>query len=93
MKAFIRKARAIRLKYIERSKITAMNCMRAIHNYERRMRKENSTLAVWNALVNQLSNWQRNQWAKKGYPGLQHKVVAEIQPFTTLTRSTEYAVN
>ena len=28
---------------------------------------------MFNAVVNQMSNWQRNQWARAGYPGLTRK--------------------
>lgn len=32
-------------------------------------------------IVNRLSNWQRNQWARDGYPGLRKENVDQILPY------------
>jgi hypothetical protein len=37
--------------------------------------------------VNTMSNWQRSQWARAGYPGLAHKVLNEVLPFAVLGRT------
>jgi hypothetical protein len=34
-------------------------------------------------IVNRLSNWQRNQWARDGYPGLRHEDVRLLDPYIT----------
>ena len=37
--------------------------------------------------VNRLTNWQRNQWARAGYPGLQKKEPAALERFVTMKRA------
>ena len=32
-------------------------------------------------LVSAMTNWQRNQWAKAGYPGLRAKQPKAVKPF------------
>lgn len=33
----------------------------------------------FNDIVAKLTNWQRNQWAKAGYPGLRRKDVSKVE--------------
>ncbi len=35
----------------------------------------------FNDLVNKMTNHERNQWARAGYPGLQRKEVKKLLPF------------
>ena len=37
-------------------------------------------------MVSKLSNWQRNQWARDGYPGLRGADSAKVEPYTLLMR-------
>jgi hypothetical protein len=36
------------------------------------------------AVVEKLTNWQRNQWARAGYPGLRPHDPAQVRPFLLL---------
>lgn len=36
--------------------------------------------------VNKLTNWQRNQWARAGLPGLRRKEVDKVLPFLSKTK-------
>ena len=38
-------------------------------------------------VVERLTNWQRNQWARRGYPGLPKKDASKVEPFTHLRRA------
>lgn len=40
--------------------------------------------AEFRAAVNALSGWQRNRWARAGYPGLKDKNAEEVLPFVRL---------
>jgi hypothetical protein len=42
--------------------------------------------------LKKLTNWQRNQWAKAGYPGQQptDRDVSKVQKFLDLVRSHNY---
>ncbi len=52
-----------------------------------RVKKERERLyAPFHSMVNRLTNWQRSQWAKKGYPGLGRKDAKKVEPFTKLER-------
>lgn len=48
--------------------------------------KRERTDALFHSTVNHLTNWQRHQWAKKGYPGLPTKVAERVLPFTKLVK-------
>lgn len=41
-------------------------------------RKEKTTFQT---IIGRLSNWQRNQWARAGYPGLQGQDESKLQLF------------
>lgn len=41
---------------------------------------------LFKKLVNKLGNWQRNQWARAGYPGLREKDPDKVEPYTRLSR-------
>lgn len=41
---------------------------------------------MFNAVVNQMTNWQRNQWAKAGYPGLTRKSLMGPARFLAVKR-------
>jgi len=44
-------------------------------------------VAPFYKMVNKLSNWQRNQWARDGYPGLFKEYDADkVKPYTKLQR-------
>ena len=50
---------------------------------------------VFNAIVNQMTGWQRNQWARAGYPGLTGKdfmgparFLAKL-PFTRIVKGSK----
>ena len=32
-------------------------------------------------VVNRLTNWQRTQWARAGYPGLRYREADKVKPF------------
>lgn len=38
-------------------------------------------------MVNRLTNWQRNQWARAKYPGLRSRDPRKVEPFTRMARS------
>lgn len=38
-------------------------------------------------VINSMTNWQRSQWARAGYPGLAHKVTIEVLPYALKQRS------
>ena len=37
-------------------------------------------------LVNKLTGWQRNQWARAGYPGLRREEVDKVVPYTSMNK-------
>ena len=37
-------------------------------------------------IVNKMTNWQRNRWAKAGYPGLKRSNPSAVEGFLTLKR-------
>ena len=37
-------------------------------------------MSEFNDLVNKMTNHERNQWARAGYPGLRRKDVEELRP-------------
>ncbi len=37
--------------------------------------------------VEKLTNWQRNQWARDGYPGLHKEDIDRILPYTTRAKA------
>ena len=37
-------------------------------------------MSSFNDLVNKMTNYERNQWARAGYPGLRRKDVEELRP-------------
>lgn len=39
-------------------------------------------------LVNKLSSWQRNQWARDGYPGLHKQDIDKLTPYLTKNKKT-----
>jgi hypothetical protein len=39
--------------------------------------------------LGRLTNWQRNQWARAGYPGIRSREVALVSAFRTWRRSGE----
>jgi hypothetical protein len=39
------------------------------------------------AVVNAMTNWQRTQWARAGYPGLQMKEMEKALPFIERARA------
>lgn len=65
---------------------TRVNRENAYENRKTRKltRKEVKQKQKFNTLVNTMSNHQRNVWAKAGYPGLRHKDIKPMKPFTTL---------
>ncbi len=42
-------------------------------------------------LVNRMTAWQRKQWAKHGYPGLQGNDVKKLEPYLTAVRPDKAA--
>ena len=47
---------------------------------------------AWRRITNTLTNWERNQWARKGYPGLKRHdaaIVAKMFP-AAVRRITGY---
>ena len=40
-----------------------------------------SPTAAFNALVNKMTNHERNLWARAGYPGLLHKEIKKLLPY------------
>ena len=38
-------------------------------------------------IVQTLTNWQRNQWARDGYPGLRKELVDKVMPYTTRAKA------
>lgn len=40
-------------------------------------------------IVDSMSNWQRSQWARAGYPGLRFKVINDALPFAVKHRRGE----
>ena len=40
------------------------------------------------AMVNRLTNWQRSQWARAGYPGSHfgHREAEKVEPFTKMVK-------
>ena len=35
----------------------------------------------FNDIVNRMTNYERNQWAKAKYPGLRHKEIKKLEPY------------
>lgn len=56
-------------------------------NMQRKMFNRSATAAAFNAVINKMTNWQRNQWSKKGYPGLRKHEIELVQPFLEMERS------
>lgn len=49
----------------------------------RNRRRERSELQ---AAITSLANWQRNQWARAGYPGLKANRPSDVRNFATMRR-------
>jgi len=51
-------------------------------------RDPNDALAAH--VINQMTNWQRSQWARAGYPGLADNNPAKTARFTRLVRTGQH---
>ncbi|HVJ44645.1 MAG TPA: hypothetical protein VM639_24320 [Dongiaceae bacterium] len=40
----------------------------------------------WTIMVARLTNWQRNQWARAGYPGLVKRDVTKLRLYADMSR-------
>lgn len=88
MKKLIGKLRQLHRSLTETGKVTASRQSRTEHYTF--YRKLHGIAAVkHDAMVNRLTNWQRNQWAKAGYPGGHgaNKDEKLIEPFTSLKKA------
>lgn len=43
-------------------------------------------MSLFKTLVGSMTNWQRNQWARAGYPGGREENVVKIEPFLALRK-------
>ncbi len=50
-------------------------------------------VSAFDAAVNRLTNWQRNQWARKGYPGSGNHKLEALNPFFTLKKGTHHEIH
>lgn len=60
----------------------AVNVRNRIWNARRRRSLNDTAGDHFRATVNALTNWQRNQWAKAGYPGLRQKDAEKVVAFS-----------
>ena len=52
-----------------------------------RARKTDADRQAVQIVVNRLTNWQRNQWARAKYPGLRERNPKKVEPFAGLVRA------
>ena len=57
-----------------------------MHKRLGRVEGRNKQAHEFNVLVNTMSNWQRNRWAKAGYPGLRQKDIKPLDKFVAIER-------
>lgn len=50
------------------------------HN-DRKRREARARNAEFQAIVNTMTKWERNRWARAGYPGLREKDVQAVYPY------------
>lgn len=51
-----------------------------------RMQLPDPDRAAFQAVVNRLTNWQRNRWAAAGYPGLHDMLTGPVERYALLRR-------
>lgn len=63
-----------------------MDMMRSVRDFaDEALREARRRKRAYQSAVNRLTNWQRNQWARAGYPGLRQADADKVLPFTELT--------
>ncbi len=62
------------------------NMQNQLHKRLKRIEGRDKKTLKFNALVNTMCNWDRNQWARAGYPGLRQKDIKPVRKFAAMLR-------
>lgn len=72
--------RAKRLQERKAAGLTRQRLLNQFYN-DRKRREARARNAEFQAIVNTMTNWERNRWARAGYPGLREKDVQAVYPY------------
>lgn len=60
---------------------------RLINLKQARLAEVQDDFYLFDKAVNKLTNWQRNQWSRAGYPGLRGREVNLIEPYLLMKKA------